>query len=93
MFAGYVQGTITLPASSPVVLIAAAGGRILMYVTRKPEWKLLSDSHFSDLLQDWLPERLNAAGLGMKKLLGKKGDGKSRRLFSESSLESLSLLV
>lgn len=56
VFAGYFQGTITFPASSPVVVIAAAGGRILLYVTRKPEWKLLSDSRFSDLLQDWLPE-------------------------------------
>lgn len=73
---------MTLPASSPLVVIAPAGGRSLLYVTRKPEWKSLSDSYFSDLLQDWLPRRLNAAGLGSERVLSKKGDGMSSRLLS-----------
>lgn len=44
VFPGHFQGTITLPASSPVAVRAAAGGRILLYVSRKPEWELLSES-------------------------------------------------
>lgn len=82
MFAGYFQGITTLPASSPAVVTTAAGGRVLLSMTRKPEWKLLSDSCFSDLTQHWLPERLNAAGLGTKRLLSKKEDGMSSRLLS-----------
>lgn len=45
VFVGCFQGTITLPASSPVAVVAAAGSRILVYVTGKPEWMLLSDSY------------------------------------------------
>jgi len=41
----------------------------------------VADSYFSDLLQGWLPEGLNAAGLGMEGF-SEKGDGMSSRLLS-----------
>lgn len=40
---------------------------ILLYVSRKPGWDLVSDSYLSDFMWVWLPERLNAAGLGLQR--------------------------
>lgn len=85
MFPGHFQGTITLPASSPVAVRAAAGGRILLYVS--------GSCCLSQWLTDCLPERLRAAAIGTERLLSKKRRDVWLTAFSESSLQSLSLLV